>query len=225
MRPNRRMAGQARYQMRTEAAGHRELARYVAPGQHQDRGASVPARRQRNPLGTPAEPGHGRRSRLGHSRRYDHRAKTIDFAQAGHSTLVCGTAVSQAAIRAGLPANRIATTVSGVEFRWRDVTIKSLPTRHESTMTINEQFVADQPESFLLSTTTDSRISCGDDVSISQDLKTWAVVAAQHHRRGTPPGTRVRPDDHRQRPPGHAAVRGPVRHSGDTRSRRLRTRP
>src|SRR6476661_2559453 len=54
MRPNRRMAGQARYQMRTEAAGHRELARYVAPGQHQDR--SVPARRQRNPLGTPAEP-------------------------------------------------------------------------------------------------------------------------------------------------------------------------
>ena len=156
---------------------------------------------------------------------YDHRAKAIDFAQAGHSTLVCGTAVSQAAIRAGLPANRIATTVSGVEFRWRDVTIKSLPARHESTMTINEQFVADQPESFLLSTTADSRISCGDDVSISQDLKTWAVVAAQHHRRGTPPGTRVRPDDHRQRPPGHAAVRGPVRHSGDTRSRRLRTRP
>ena len=223
MRPNRRMAGQARYQMRTEAAGHRELARYVAPGQHQDR--SVPARRQRNPLGTPAEPGHGRRSRLGHSRRYDHRAKAIDFAQAGHSTLVCGTAVSQAAIRAGLPANRIATTVSGVEFRWRDVTIKSLPARHESTMTINEQFVADQPESFLLSTTADSRISCGGDVSISQDLKTWAVVAAQHHRRGTPPGTRVRPDDHRQRPPGHAAVRGPVRPSGDTRSRRLRTRP
>jgi len=40
--------------------------------------------------------------------------------------LVCGTAVSQAAIRAELPANRIATTVSGVEFRWRDVTIKSL---------------------------------------------------------------------------------------------------
>ncbi len=79
--------------------------------------------------------------------------------------------MSQAAIRAGLPANRIATTVSGVEFRWRDVTIKSLPARHESTMTINEQFVADQPESFLLSTTADSRISCGGDVSISQDLK------------------------------------------------------
>ncbi len=136
-----------------------------------------------------------------------------------------GTAVSQAAIRAGLPANRIATTVSGVEFRWRDVTIKSLPARHESTMTINEQFVADQPESFLLSTTADSRISCGGDVSISQDLKrgrsSQPNITVVERRRAPEFVPTIIVND----VPGHAAVRGPVRHSGDTRSLRLRTRP
>ena len=94
---------------------------------------------------------------------FDHRAQAIDIAQAGDATLVCGTALAQAAARAGLSADRIATTVSGVEFRRRDVTINSLPARHESTMTVDGQFVADQPQSFLVTTTAGSRIFCGGD--------------------------------------------------------------
>jgi hypothetical protein len=50
--------------------------------------------------------------------------------------------------------------MSGVEVRFRDVTLKSLPARHESTMRIDGAFISDQPQSFLLTTAADTRV-CG----------------------------------------------------------------
>lgn len=107
---------------------------------------------------------------------YDHRGQAVEIARAGQAILVSGTATVQAAARAGIPADRLAPTVSGVEFRFRDVTIKALPARHESTMRLDGQFVADQPQSFLLTTEGGRRILCGGDFSLSEDVRTWGEV-------------------------------------------------
>ena len=60
--------------------------------------------------------------------------------------------------------------------RFRDVTLKSLPARHESTMSIDGGFVADEPQSFLLTTAAGTRIFCGGDTSLSGDLRTWGEL-------------------------------------------------
>lgn len=67
-------------------------------------------------------------------------------------------------------------TVSGVEARYRDVTLKALPAQHESTMTVDGGFVADQPQSFLLTTAAGARVFCGGDTSLTAELRTWAEL-------------------------------------------------
>jgi acetyl esterase/lipase/L-ascorbate metabolism protein UlaG (beta-lactamase superfamily) len=109
---------------------------------------------------------------------YDHRGQAIEIAQAGSAILVCGSALYKAAMVAGLPPARVCPIVSGVEFTFHDITIKSLPARHESTMTVEGQFVADQPQSYLLTTAAGSRIFCGGDTSLSGDLQTWGELYA-----------------------------------------------
>jgi acetyl esterase/lipase/L-ascorbate metabolism protein UlaG (beta-lactamase superfamily) len=108
----------------------------------------------------------------------DHRGQAIEIAQAGSATLVCGSALYKAAMVAGLPSARVCPIVSGVEFSFHDIAIKSLPARHESTMTVEGQFVADQPQSYLLTTAAGSRIFCGGDTSLSGDLQTWGELYA-----------------------------------------------
>lgn len=107
---------------------------------------------------------------------YDHRGQALEIAQAGGAILVSGTATYQAAVRAGIPAERLAPTVSGVEFHYRDVTIKALPAQHESTMRIDGQFVADQPQSFMVTTQGGSRILCGGDFSLTEQARTWGEI-------------------------------------------------
>ncbi len=107
---------------------------------------------------------------------FDHRGQALEIAAAGKATLICGSAMFQAALRAGVPPQRVSPMVSGVEFRFRDVTIKSLPARHESTMTMDGQFVADQPQSYLVTTAEGARIFCGGDNSLSEDLLTWGAL-------------------------------------------------
>lgn len=107
---------------------------------------------------------------------YDHRGQALEIAASGQATLLSGTALYQAALDFGIPPERLAPTVSGVEFRHRDVSIKALPARHESTMRIDGRFVADQPQSFLVSTAAGSRIFCGGDLSLSEDVRTWGEL-------------------------------------------------
>ena len=107
---------------------------------------------------------------------YDHRGQALEIAQAGQAILVSGTATYQAAAKAGIPAERLAPTVPGVEFLFRDVTIKALPAQHESTMRIDGQFVADQPQSFMVTTDGGSRILCGGDFSLSEQVRTWGEI-------------------------------------------------
>lgn len=107
---------------------------------------------------------------------YDHRGQALELALAGQATLVCGSALARAALSAGLPPSRLAVTVSGVEVWLRDVTLKSLPAQHESTMTVDGGFAADQPQSFLLSTAAGTRVFCGGDTSLTGDLRTWGEV-------------------------------------------------
>ncbi|WP_406631775.1 alpha/beta hydrolase fold domain-containing protein [Amycolatopsis sp. WGS_07] len=107
---------------------------------------------------------------------YDHRGQALEIAHAGEAILVSGTATYQAALKAGIPAERLAPTVSGVEFRFRDITIKALPAQHESTMRIDGQIVADQPQSFLVTTDGGSKILCGGDFSLSEQVRTWGDV-------------------------------------------------
>jgi hypothetical protein len=52
----------------------------------------------------------------------------------------------------------------------------SAPARHESTMTMDGQFIADQPQSYLVTTAEGARIFCGGDNSLSEDLLTWGAL-------------------------------------------------
>lgn len=104
---------------------------------------------------------------------FDHRGQALEIAKGGNAILASGPALFGAALGAGLPIRRLAPLVSGVELHVRDVTIKALPARHDSTMSINGGSVSDQPLSFLIRTAAGRRIFCAGDCSLSQDFLTW----------------------------------------------------
>ena len=107
---------------------------------------------------------------------FDHRGQSLEIVQGGNAILVCGPALYAEAIEQHVPANRMAPMVSGFEVRCKDVTIKAVPARHESSMELNGKFRSDQPLSFVVTTEAGTRIFCGGDSSISQDFKTWGSL-------------------------------------------------
>jgi L-ascorbate metabolism protein UlaG (beta-lactamase superfamily) len=104
---------------------------------------------------------------------FDHRGQALEIVKGGNAILASGPALFGAALAAGLPSERLAPMVSGVELYVRDVTIKALPARHDSTMSINGGSVSDQPLSLLVRTAAGRRIFCAGDCSLSQDFLTW----------------------------------------------------
>ena len=107
---------------------------------------------------------------------FDHRGQSLEIVQGGNAILVCGPALYAEAIEQHVPANRMAPMVSGFEVRCKDVTIKAVPARHESSMELRGKFRADQPMSFIVTTAAGTRIFCGGDSSISEDFKTWGSL-------------------------------------------------
>ena len=107
---------------------------------------------------------------------FDHRGQSLEIVQGGNAILVCGPALYAEALEQHVPANRMAPMVSGFEVRCKDVTIKAVPARHESSMELNGKFRSDQPLSFVVTTTAGTRIFCGGDSSISEDFKTWGSL-------------------------------------------------
>lgn len=107
---------------------------------------------------------------------FDHRGQSLEIVQGGNAILVCGPALYAEALEHHLPANRMAPMVSGFEVRCKDVTIKAVPARHESSMELNGKFRSDQPLSFVVTTAAGTRIFCGGDSSISEDFKTWGSL-------------------------------------------------
>lgn len=107
---------------------------------------------------------------------FDHRGQSLEIIQGGNAILVCGPALYAQALEQHVPANRMAPMVSGFEVRCKDVTIKAVPARHESSMELNGKFRSDQPMSFVVTTEAGTRIFCGGDSSISEDFKTWGSL-------------------------------------------------
>jgi L-ascorbate metabolism protein UlaG (beta-lactamase superfamily) len=107
---------------------------------------------------------------------FDHRGQSLEIVQGGNAILVCGPALYAEAIEQHVPANRMAPMVSGFEVHFKDVTIKAVPARHESTMELSGKFRSDEPLSFMVTTAAGSRIFCGGDSSISEDFKTWGSL-------------------------------------------------
>ena len=107
---------------------------------------------------------------------FDHRGQSLEIVQGGNAILVCGPALYADAIEQHVPANRMAPMVSGFEVRCKDVSIKAVPARHESSMELNGKFRSDQPMSFVVTTAAGTRIFCGGDSSISEDFKTWGSL-------------------------------------------------
>lgn len=107
---------------------------------------------------------------------FDHRGQSLEIVQGGNAILVCGPALYAEAIEQHVPANRMAPMVSGFEVRCKDVTIKAVPARHESSMELHGKFRSDQPLSFVVTTAAGTRIFCGGDSSISEDFKTWGSL-------------------------------------------------
>ena len=107
---------------------------------------------------------------------FDHRGQSLEIVGGGNAILVCGPALYADALEQHVPANRMAPMVSGFEVRYKDVTIKAVPARHESSMELNGKFRSDQPLSFVVTTASGTRIFCGGDSSISEDFKTWGSL-------------------------------------------------
>ena len=111
---------------------------------------------------------------------FDHRGQSLEIVQGGNAVLVCGPALYAEAIEQHVPANRMAPMVSGFEVRCKDLTIKAVPARHESSMELHGKFRSDQPMSFVVTTEAGTRIFCGGDSSISEDFKTWGSLYSPH---------------------------------------------
>jgi acetyl esterase/lipase/L-ascorbate metabolism protein UlaG (beta-lactamase superfamily) len=137
---------------------------------------------------------------------YDHRGQAVEITAAGHATLVCGPALYQDAVSRGVPPGRCALMVSGVEFRVKDVTIRALDARHDSTMRVGGQSVSDQPMSFLVSTAAGTRVLCGGDFSLSADLKTWRELYQPQIAMLGIGGVRIGPVTVTELPPADAAT-------------------
>jgi L-ascorbate metabolism protein UlaG (beta-lactamase superfamily) len=137
---------------------------------------------------------------------YDHRAQAIDIALAGEAVLVSGPALSRVAVDSGVPADRSGGVLSGCTFQHADVTIRSLPARHWSSMIWKEQFIADQAMSFMLETAGGGRIFCGGDTSLSGDMQTWGELYAPHVAVLGIGGLEVGPVKIVELPPADAAI-------------------
>lgn len=107
---------------------------------------------------------------------FDHRGQSLEIVKAGNAFLACGSALYEEAAKRGIPPARVGVMVSGCTLKIKDVSLKAVPARHQSSMTINGGFRADEPLSFILSTAEGSRIFCGGDSSISVDMKTWGEL-------------------------------------------------
>jgi acetyl esterase/lipase/L-ascorbate metabolism protein UlaG (beta-lactamase superfamily) len=136
----------------------------------------------------------------------DHRGEAIEIVRSGQAILVCGPALYQHALSHAVPARRCAPMVSGVEFRFRDVTIKALDARHASSMYSDGGFLSDQPLSFLLTTAAGTRILCGGDFSLSSDLKTWRELYRPQIAVLGIGGVRLGPVTVTELPPAEAAI-------------------
>jgi L-ascorbate metabolism protein UlaG (beta-lactamase superfamily)/acetyl esterase/lipase len=104
---------------------------------------------------------------------YDHRGQSVEIVLGGNAELVSGPATIRDARSKGVPADRCAPMVSGVEYRFRDVTIKAVDARHNSSMMFDGYSLVDQPLSFLVTTAAGSSVFCGGDTSLSEDFKTF----------------------------------------------------
>lgn len=111
---------------------------------------------------------------------FDHRGQSLEIFRGGNAILVCGPALYAEAVEEHLPTDRMAPMVSGFEVRFKDVSIKAVPARHESSMELHGKFRSDQPLSFMVTTAAGTRIFCGGDSSISEDFKTWGSLYSPH---------------------------------------------
>jgi L-ascorbate metabolism protein UlaG (beta-lactamase superfamily) len=137
---------------------------------------------------------------------FDHRGQALEIVGAGDALLASGPALFREAQLRGIPVDRCALLVSGVELRWRDIVLKALDARHDSTMSSGGQFISDQPMSFLVTTAGGSRIFCGGDFSLSADLKTWRELYAPEVAVLGIGGIRVGAADITELPPPEAAI-------------------
>lgn len=104
---------------------------------------------------------------------FDHRGQSVEILKSSSAILACGLALFEEAMHKGVSADRLALMVSGSVLHYKDVTLKAVPARHYSSMTVDGSFRSDQPLGFMLSTSEGTRMFCGGDFSISEDMKTW----------------------------------------------------
>lgn len=107
---------------------------------------------------------------------FDHLGQAIEIVKAGEAMLLCGGAIRLHARRNGVPKEKIVVMPSGAQYRYRDLKVKAVDARHLSFMKSQDDFLTDQPLSFVVSTAAGERIFCGGDTSISGDLKVWGEL-------------------------------------------------
>lgn len=107
---------------------------------------------------------------------FDHVGQAFDILQRSQARLVCDIATASRAEDLGLPGNRIYGTVSGVQYTFDDVIVKTLAVQHHSFARVPTGYISAQPVSYLISTASGERIFFAGDTSIHGDLKLYGEL-------------------------------------------------
>jgi L-ascorbate metabolism protein UlaG (beta-lactamase superfamily) len=111
----------------------------------------------------------------------DHVGQAFEIMQGSQARLVCDVATKFRALEeAGIPEDRIYQMVSGVQFKFNDVTVKALPAQHLSFAKTQGGYISAQPLSYLIGMATGEKIFFGGDTSIHSDLKLYGELYKPH---------------------------------------------
>jgi len=111
----------------------------------------------------------------------DHVGQAFEIMQRSKANLACDVATRFRAIEeAGIPEDRVYQMISGVEFAFDDVAVKTLPAQHLSLAKTKEGYITGQPVSYIITISTGEKIFFAGDTSIHGDLKLYGELYAPH---------------------------------------------
>lgn len=110
----------------------------------------------------------------------DHVGQTFEILDNSDAILICDIATAHLARERKVPASRIYQMLSGVKYRFEEVTIKALPAQHISLVRTDQGFVNGQPLSYIIEVETGERLFFGGDTSIHSDLRLYGELYKPH---------------------------------------------
>jgi len=106
----------------------------------------------------------------------DHVGQAMEILKNSSAILVCDPATKFLAESHGIPENRIYQMVSGVRFKFDDISVKALKAQHISIARTDSGFAGGQPLSFIIEIEDGEKVFFAGDTSIHTDLKLYGEL-------------------------------------------------